>query len=63
MDFGGRIVAWAGLEHLGHLLVKDTRAVSLCLTRGRVGVGSAAAFTPEGVVEKSEVLGAVLERR
>lgn len=42
MDFGGRIMSWPGLKHLGPLLEKDTEGCVLVSDQrgGWVGVGS-----------------------
>jgi hypothetical protein len=64
LDFGGRIMSRPGLEHLGPFLEKDTE-VCVLLSGQREGGGWVSpflllGFTPEGVAEKSEVLGEVL---
>lgn len=59
-------MSWPGLEHLGPLLEKDTEGcVYPCVSDQREGGGRffpippflLLGFTPEGVSEKSEVLG------
>lgn len=60
-------MSWPGLEHLGPFLEKDTE-VCVLLSGQREGGGWVSpvspvlllGFTPEGVAEKSEVLGEVL---
>lgn len=62
-------MSWPGLEHLGPFLEKDTEACVLLFDQ-REGGGWVSlvspflllGFTPEGVAEKSEVLGEVFAR-